>query len=227
MNAQPDAESLAQSPQHKMLMDGMYKMQRHIYDATRRYYLLGRDELLRELQPPEGGHVLEIGCGTGRNIVKAAQLYPSVIFYGVDISDEMLKSATSAVHKAKLHDRVKLASGDATNFDARRSFGRSQFDRVYFSFTLSMIPSWQDAVENALSLLPPQGQLHIVDFGQCEGLPDMARASLFRWLKLFHVTPCKDIAKKIRTLAGLQERNFHFEPSYGGYAWNMQVGRKL
>ncbi len=45
------------------LMDGIYRYQRHIYDITRKYYLLGRDALIKELEAPNGGTVLEIGCG--------------------------------------------------------------------------------------------------------------------------------------------------------------------
>jgi S-adenosylmethionine-diacylgycerolhomoserine-N-methlytransferase len=46
-------------------MNRMYRWQRHIYDATRRYYLLGRDRLIAGLRPAAGQSVLEIGCGTG------------------------------------------------------------------------------------------------------------------------------------------------------------------
>ena len=46
------------------------------YDASRRYYLLGRDRLLDQLAPPPGGSILEIGCGTGRNLIGAARRYP-------------------------------------------------------------------------------------------------------------------------------------------------------
>lgn len=31
------------------LMDRIYATQRHIYDATRKFYLLGRDELIEDL----------------------------------------------------------------------------------------------------------------------------------------------------------------------------------
>ena len=36
-------------------MDGTYRWQRHIYDITRKYYLLGRDGLIADLAPPSGG----------------------------------------------------------------------------------------------------------------------------------------------------------------------------
>ena len=45
-------------------MDDIYRVQRHFYDLTRKPYLLGRDVLIRELDIPDGGSVLEIGCGT-------------------------------------------------------------------------------------------------------------------------------------------------------------------
>ena len=34
------------------LMDRIYRHQRHIYDWTRRYYLLGRDRAIVRLAPP-------------------------------------------------------------------------------------------------------------------------------------------------------------------------------
>ena len=51
------------------LMDRLYRRQRHFYDVTRKHYLLGRDRLIDGLAPPSGGRVLEIGCGTARNLV--------------------------------------------------------------------------------------------------------------------------------------------------------------
>jgi S-adenosylmethionine-diacylgycerolhomoserine-N-methlytransferase len=54
-------------------MDAIYRGQRHIYDLTRRYYLLGRDMLIRDLAPPAGGSVLEVGCGKARNLIAVAR----------------------------------------------------------------------------------------------------------------------------------------------------------
>lgn len=38
-------------------MDRQYRWQRHIYDATRLPYLLGRDRLIAQLNPSTGGRV--------------------------------------------------------------------------------------------------------------------------------------------------------------------------
>ena len=108
---------------HDKLMDRVYARQRYIYDATRKYYLLGRDRLIAELKPPAGAHVLEIGCGTGRNLVKIARRYPDTQCYGVDISQEMLMTATASVARAGLGQHITLAQGDATSFDPEALFG--------------------------------------------------------------------------------------------------------
>ena len=50
---------------HSVLMDKVYRRQRHFYDLTRKYYLLGRDRLVRQLNAKPGERVIEIGCGTG------------------------------------------------------------------------------------------------------------------------------------------------------------------
>src|SRR5580704_15216843 len=79
------------------LMDRMYRRQRHIYDVTRKFYLLGRDRLIDTLTPPAGARVLEIGCGTGRNLIRAALKYPAMRAYGIDISEEMLSTARTRI----------------------------------------------------------------------------------------------------------------------------------
>ncbi len=97
-------------------MDSIYRVQRHFYDLTRKYYLLGRDRLINELRPPAGGNVLELGCGTGRNLVTAARRYPEARFHGVDISSMMLETAAAKVAAAALANRITLSPGDASTW---------------------------------------------------------------------------------------------------------------
>ena len=118
-----------------------------------------------------GGSVLEGGCGTARNLIKAAGPYPRARLYGVDLSSMMLHSASASVARRGLQHRIDLQYGDATSFDARAIFGVAMFDRIFMSYALSMMPAWQLALHHALSLLAPHGSLHVVDFGSCERLP--------------------------------------------------------
>ena len=84
---------------HQTLMDGIYRRQRLIYDATRKYFLFGRDHLIARLDPPEGGHILEMACGTGRNLFNIGKRYPGTYLYGFDISSEMLITARQSMEK--------------------------------------------------------------------------------------------------------------------------------
>ena len=206
------------SPGHAELMDGVYRWQRHIYDLTRKYYLLGRDRLIDGLDVPAGGTVLEIGCGTGRNIVLAARRYPQARFFGLDISAEMLETAHGAIGREGLAGRVSLARGDATGFDAETLFGMTAFDRVFISYSLSMIPGWPKALVAALGTLGPGGSLHIVDFGNQERLPRWFRRFLRAWLARFHVAPRDSLREALESESLRSGASLSFETLYRGYA---------
>ena len=160
------------------LMDGIYARQRHVYDATRKFYLLGRDALIADLAPPPGGSVLEIACGTGRNL---------------DISSAMLATARRSIARAGLTARVTLAEADASRFDPAALFGQACFDRVVISYALSMTPPWREALRHASGMLAPGGSLHLVDFGAGDRLPNGFNIALGAWLSRFHVTPRRDL----------------------------------
>jgi S-adenosylmethionine-diacylgycerolhomoserine-N-methlytransferase len=199
-------------------MNRMYRRQRHIYDGTRRYYLLGRDQLIAGLRPAVGASVLEIGCGTGRNLVLAARLHPDARFFGIDVSTEMLTSAISAISRRGLTSRIRVAHGDGTAFDPQALFGVPSFDHVMISYSLSMIPDWRRVLQAAASHLKPGGRLHIVDFGDQERLPSVARALLQRWLALFDVTPRDDLERELSGMADTAGANLKFERPFRGYA---------
>jgi S-adenosylmethionine-diacylgycerolhomoserine-N-methlytransferase len=204
---------------HAFLMDRVYRRQRHFYDATRKYYLLGRDPMLSGLDVPKDGSVLEIGCGTGRNLVKAARLYASAQVFGIDISSEMLRSAGRSIADAGLHGRVRLAYADAASFDPEKTFGRTNFDRIFISYSLSMIPQWRDVMRAAVGLLAPGGELHIVDFGDQKGMPRWFSKALSRWLAAFHVTPRHDLLQMSSVISAETGRRADFRRLYRGFTW--------
>ena len=76
------------------------------------------------------------------------------------------------------------------------------FSRIFFSYSLSMIPDWRAALAQALIWLPAGGELHIVDFGGQERLPRWFRAGLRQWLARFHVSPRDELAAELAALAG-------------------------
>jgi S-adenosylmethionine-diacylgycerolhomoserine-N-methlytransferase len=86
------------------------------------------------------------------------------------------------------------------------------------SYSLSMIPDWRRVLQAAASRLKPGGRLHIVDFGDQERLPDMARALLRRWLALFDVTPRDDLERELSAMADIAGANLKFERPFRGYA---------
>ena len=169
-------------------MNRMYRYTRHVYDASRRYYLLGRDRLIRRVAEQEKGAVLEVGCGTARNLIRLHQYAPDLALYGIDAADVMLDTARRAVDRAGCGGRVQLAQGLAQQLDPQIAFGRTDpFDAVFFSYALSMIPPWAGAIDAALNHLKPGGRLYIVDFWDQADLPRWCRVSLRAWLALFGV----------------------------------------
>ncbi len=196
-------------------MNNMYRYTRHVYDASRKYYLLGRDRLINELNVRPDDIVIEVGCGTARNLIQMARKYPLARFYGLDASEEMLKTAQESIDRAGLTGRVIIQHGFAQDFDPSTLFGITPgtVDKIIFSYALSMIPPWKESLDHALALITPAqpatpagpaqrgGSVHIVDFGSQEGLPQWFRSFLFWWLDLFGVHFRPELPAYVGTLA--------------------------
>jgi len=169
-------------------MDRIYRFQRHFYDVTRPLFLFGRDTLLRRMAVRENDRVLEVGCGTARNLLKLHGLERSAQLYGLDASQEMLATARWNVQRRGLDRRVRLEHGLAEELCHERTFGlRERFDVIFFSYSLSMIPSCVPAFDAAFASLKPGRSLYIVDFCDQARFPRLARVLLGRWLAWFGV----------------------------------------
>ena len=130
----------------------------------------------------------------------------------------MLETAGVAVARRDLSARVRLAQGDASDFDAAALFGRQGFDRVFISYALSMIPEWRRTVTAALDAVDDGGSLHIVDFGRQERLPGWFKAALRAWLAKFHVTPRDSLREVLESECRRVGASLRFDSAFRGYA---------
>lgn len=200
-------------------MDRMYRLQRYFYDFTRKYYLLGRDQLLREMNVRPGETVLEVGCGTARNLAILAKRYPKARFFGIDASAVMLEMADAKIERMRLKN-VTLANALADEFYYVNTFEMTdRFDKIFFSYSISMIPPWRESIDNAISNLKPGGELFIVDFFDQKDLPLTFRKLLANWLKAFHVQFWNDLLPYLNTLETQGLGRLHVTPLFKRYAF--------
>lgn len=205
---------------HADTLDRIYHFQRHFYDATRPLFLPGRNRLLDCLRPNPGDNILEVGCGTGRNLIRLAQRYPAVDLYGVDASAEMLKTANSNVAKARFEGRITLAHGFAEEITPHCPIPTpGGFDRIFFSYSLSMMPDWPAALDAAARALTPSGTLYILDFWDQGNWSKLLRRLFARWLALFHVRFDPRMLTAIQQHLPNRKTPLSIQPIAGRYAF--------
>jgi len=200
-------------------MDRMYRLQRYFYDFTRKYYLLGRDRLIDEMEVAAGDNVLEIGCGTGRNIIVLGRKYPDGNFFGLDASSAMLETAQAKIDARRLKN-LELRTALADDFAFDTTFGVDRpFDAIFFSYSISMIPTWRESIDNALHNLKPGGGLYIVDFYDQRDLPRWFKSLLQGWLRKFHVQFWHDLLPYLRSMETTGIGTFELTPLYRRYSF--------
>jgi ubiquinone/menaquinone biosynthesis C-methylase UbiE len=109
-----------------------------------------------ELLP--GQHVLEIGCGTGRNLPFLSKAVgPQGRVYGVDLSPGMLTKARELCSRNDWRN-VELIEGDAAQYRAP-----VPLDGVMFGLSYNTMPHHLTVLREAWDQLRPGGRLVIMD----------------------------------------------------------------
>lgn len=167
---------------HVAFLDRYYSKVHHVYDLTRKYYLLGRDAMLREIGAQQPRSVVEVGCGTGRNLSVLRRHAPDARFGGVEPCTSMRERAAASHPWITLSDRT-IESADLTGLLDGAP------DVIFLSYSLSMITGREAALEKCLGAVSGQGSVYVLDFGDLRGLGRGGSALFRRWLHSFHVHP--------------------------------------
>ena len=144
---------------HAERLESFYGGQAEAYDDFRKRLLRGRQELYDQIEVPDGGVWVEMGGGTGSNLEYLGDRIQKLSkVYVVDLSESLLNVAQKRASE-RGWSNVETVAADATTWQADGGA-----DVVTFSYSLTMIPDWFGAVENAKRMLKPDGKLGVVDF---------------------------------------------------------------
>jgi S-adenosylmethionine-diacylgycerolhomoserine-N-methlytransferase len=145
---------------HEERLESFYKGQASGYDAFRRRLLHGREELFQLLPATPQGVWVDLGAGTGENAEHwGPRLAEFSQAYLVDLSPSLLKVADERI-RARGWSNVTTAHADATKFVPPEGHA----DVVTCSYSLTMIPDWFAAMDQAYRMLKPGGTFGVVDF---------------------------------------------------------------
>ena len=78
---------------------------------------LGTSVLLRTVEPPTSGHVLDLGCGYGPIALGLAAASPGITVDAVDVNDRALALTTRNAEALGLSDRVTAIASDDVEED--------------------------------------------------------------------------------------------------------------
>jgi S-adenosylmethionine-diacylgycerolhomoserine-N-methlytransferase len=173
---------LARMAQHRSFLNRYYGISRSFYDASRKYFLFGRDLALRELLAESWSTLIEVGPGTGRNLRLLRRRRPDAVYGGIEPCDAMRE------HARERAPWIKLVDAFAEDADYASVLGRPP-DRILFSYCLSMVGDPRASLARAVGSLADGGEVVVVDFAGMGGLPRGARAAVRSFLEAFHVHP--------------------------------------
>jgi SAM-dependent methyltransferase len=116
---------------------------------------------------PEGGTLVDLGCGSGRLLARLARGRPDARLIGLDLSEPMLETGRRLMEREGVADRVELRRGDITSFDEELT---ERPDVVSSNFTLHQLPE-EDLVRRCFAAIARAREdsgcgVHVFDFAR-------------------------------------------------------------
>lgn len=143
-------------------------------EVLARYYGCG----LVVPQALEGCRVLDLGCGSGRDVYAMAQLVgPRGQVVGVDMTDEQLEVALrhQAHHAHSFgHDNVRFLQGYIERLD-ELGLEAGSFDVIVSNCVVNLSPDKAAVLRGVQRLLKPGGEFYFSDVYASRRVPDAAR----------------------------------------------------
>jgi ubiquinone/menaquinone biosynthesis C-methylase UbiE len=130
-------------------------------------------QVLETVKVPDGGRLLDVGCGTGAFLASFAARGGSAIS-GVDLSPEMIRLASN-----RLNTGAELRVGDSENLP----WPDGTFDTVTCSSSFHHYPQPRKALAEMRRVLKPGGQLVLADFWLPAPLRQLANVFLIPFAK--------------------------------------------
>lgn len=142
---------------YKNLSKSAFNVQANTYDVdkTGKHARGQYKYVLNELQQLDFQKILDVGCGTGEILKSIKERYSFVQFYGLDISEEMLKQAND-----KLKGTATLILGDAENI----TLETNSFDLLLCTDSFHHYPNPQQAISEFYRVLKHGKFLLIADY---------------------------------------------------------------
>jgi S-adenosylmethionine-diacylgycerolhomoserine-N-methlytransferase len=145
------------SPEERM--ENLYGVQAQHYDGFRERFLVGNEKLMAEIQPKPDQVWVDFGAGTGRNLeFQKSKLTNYKKIFLVDLSPSLLNVAKAKIEKNQWSN-VELVQANMQSYQPKE-----KVDLVTFSYCLSMVDDWPQAILNACEMLNEGGRIAISDF---------------------------------------------------------------
>ncbi len=199
-------------------LQGYYRWHAPIYDATRWSFLFGRRTIVvlaaKQLGRNNNLRILEVGCGTGRNLKALARTFPKAQITGVDLCAPMLAKAEKST--AGYAERITLLH----EAYATALLPEASCDLVLFSYALTMFnPGFDTALDTARTHLKPGGLVAVTDFHD-------SRLGVFKsWMGANHVRMEGHLAPELD--ARFERKQLSVRRAYAGvWEYFLYLGRR-